>query len=119
MRIVGIITGILGSVALFGGGLFILLLGGVGQGLGAITDDAQYAQEFEQVGMRGIYAILISIVALVGACLSIAKPKIAAAIMLVSALIALVAIYGAAILGSILLAVGSLFAFLGRNESKN
>ena len=63
MRIVGIITGILGSVALFGGGLFILLLGGVGQGLGAMTDDAQYAQEFEQVGTRGIYLILISILA--------------------------------------------------------
>lgn len=118
MRIVSIIVGILGSGALFVAGILALILGAAGSGLGSLADDAQIIEEAGMIGARGVFAILISIIALVGACLSLAKPKVAAIIMLIAALSGLIAVGWAAILGGILLIIGAIFAFLGRKEGR-
>ena len=56
--------------------------------------------------------------ALGGACLSIAKPKVAAVMMMFSAIGGVIAIAMFGVLGGILLLAGTLFAFLGRNEKR-
>lgn len=63
-------------------------------------------------------AIVASIVGLVGAVLSMAKPRLAASLMLVSAVVGVIAVSAAYILGTILLAIGAALTFLGRNENR-
>lgn len=108
MTIAALIIGIFGALAGFIGALFALLVGGVGA-----------AFELEEAGTvvgLGLAAIGLSVVGLVGAALSIAKPRVAAVLMLVSAIGGLIAVSVAYVLGTILLIIAAVFAFFGRKQ---
>lgn len=110
MRIAGLIVGVLGSVAGFIGALLALLVGGLGgaldvEGAGTVT------------GLSFV-AIGASIVGLVGAVLSMVKPRLAASMMLASAIVGVVAVFVAYILATVLLLIGAALTFFGRNENR-
>lgn len=69
MRIAGLIIGIFGAIAAFIGAIFALVVVGIG---GALE-----AKGAETVVIGGWIALLMSIVGLVGAALSMAKPRVA------------------------------------------
>ena len=60
-----------------------------------------------------------SVVGLVGAVLSMAKPRLAASLMLVSAIVGVVAVFVAYLLATLLLLIATALTFLGRGENKN
>lgn len=106
MTVAALIIGIFGSMAGFIGGILALFLGGVGAAFGA--------EDAGTVVGGSVAAIGLSILGLVGAALSIAKPRTAATLMIISAIGGLIAIFVAYILATILLVIAALFAFLGR-----
>ena len=108
MRIAALIVGIFGAMAGFIGALVALAVGGIG---GAIEVEGA-----ETVIIGGWIALLMSVVALVGAALSMAKPRVAAGLMAVSAIVGVIAVFAAYVLATILLTVAAIFAFLGRQR---
>ena len=108
MRIAALIIGIFGSVAGFFGAIFALFVGGIGSAFGA--------EGAGQVTGLGFGALIASVAALVGAALAIAKPRTSAAMMGVSAIAGMIFVSYAFVLGTILLLLATLFAFLGRNQ---
>ena len=110
MRIAALIIGIFGAAAAFVGALLAMLFGGVGVAL----DES----EGEQIVVLGMVALLMSIVGLVGAALSIAKPRAAAVLMALSAIVGVVLIFVAYIVATVLLLIAAVLAFLGRKEGR-
>lgn len=108
MRIAALIIGIFGAIAGFIGAILAIVFGGIGAGLGA--------EEGGQIAAFGFIALLISIIALVGAALAIAKPKISAATMAGCAVVGVILISAAYALATILLLIAALLAFLGRHS---
>ena len=104
MRLAALIVGIFGSVAAFVSGLLILLLAGLGAVVGEEGDEGAVA------GIT-VFALLIiagSVVTLVGAALSMARPRFAAGMM-----------FGAGFFGPLYLSwIAALLAFLGRYENQ-
>ena len=111
MRIAALIIGIFGSVAGFIGAVFAVFVGGLGGAFGA--------EGAEQVTGLGFGALIASIVALVGAALAITKPRTSAILMGVSAIAGLIFVSFAFVLGTILLLIATLLAFLGRNQGQS
>lgn len=108
MRIAALIIGIFGSVAGFIGAIFALFVGGIGSAFGA--------EGAGEIAGLGFGALIASIAALVGAALAMAKPRTSAVIMGVSAIAGLIFVFMAFVIGTILLLLATLFAFLGRNQ---
>ncbi len=111
MRIAGLVVGVLGSIGGFIGAIVALAIGGIGGALGA--------EGAETVTTGAFVALGASIVGLVGAVLSMAKPRLAASLMLVSAVVGVIAIFAAYILATVLLAIGAGLTFLGRKENRS
>ena len=61
----------------------------------------------------------MSIIGLVGAALAMGKPRFAALLMAVSAIVGLVLISFGYILATVLLLIAAVLAFLGRKEGRN
>ncbi len=108
MRIAALIIGILGAVAGLIGAIVVLAVGGIG-----VVLEAEGGGEV--VGL-GFGALLMSVIGLVGATLAISKPKLAATLMAVSAIVGLVLIFVGYILATVLLLIAALLAFLGRHS---
>ncbi len=108
MRIAALVVGIIGAMAGFIGGVIALVAGGIGGAFGA--------ESAGTVAGLGLAGIGFSVVGLVGAALAIAKPKIAAILMVISAVGGTISISAAYILAALLLAIAALFAFLGRKD---
>lgn len=108
MRIAALILGILGGLAGLLGGACALAVGGIGEALGA--------EGAEEVIGLGWLAFVAAIGGLIGAGLSMKKPKVAAILMAVAAVVGLVAVFVAYLFATVLFGLGALFAFLGRNE---
>ena len=106
MKIAALIIGIFGAMAGFIGAIVALFLGGIGAAFGAGTE----------VAWLGFGALAMSVVGLVGAALSIAKPRAAAVLMVISAILGVIFVFVAYILATILLLVAALLAFLGRER---
>ena len=111
MRIAGLVIGLIGSFAGFAGSVIALLAGGVA---GALGDD----ETGSAIAIAAFVALVFSVVGLVGAALSIAKPRLAAGMMVASALAGVIAISLGYIAATVLLLIAALLAFLGRNERK-
>ncbi len=113
MRVAALVLGIIG-------GVIGILAASTATGLGAIgtiaKDPKAVAQATELAG-RGGLAIAISIIAMVGAALAMAKPRAAAVVLLVTGLAGLFAVGGFYLLAGPLLLVGALLAFLGRGPT--
>lgn len=116
MRIVAIVLGILGSITLFVGTLVVFLGAGLAGMIGEVGSDTAAAEAGRRLALHGIFGWIASVVALIGACLSIVKPRFASLTMIVALIVGAISTGGFAIPGVILLAIASLFAFLGRNE---
>ena len=110
MRIASLIIGIFGAIAGFIGALLAMLVGGIGVAL----DES----EGNQIVVLGMVALLMSIVGLVGAALAMAKPRAAAMLMALSAIVGIVVIFLAYIVAMVLLLIAAALAFLGRNEKR-
>ena len=108
MKIAALIIGIFGAMAGFIGSIVAIVAGGIGTGLGV--------DEGEQIAAFGFIALLISIIALVGAALAIAKPRLSAAMMGVSAVVGVILISFGYIIATVLLLIAALLAFLGRRS---
>lgn len=111
MRVAGLVLGILGSVAGFFGALVAIFFGGV---TGALGDE----ETGTTLAIACTIAIVASIVGLIGAIISPGKPKLGAGLMLASAIIGIIAVFVAYILGAVLLLIGALLAFIGRKEKQ-
>ncbi len=108
MKIAALIIGIFGAMAGFIGSILAIVVGGIGAGLGA--------DEGEQIALFGFLALIMSIVGLVGAALAMAKPKVSAALMVISAVVGVILVSAAYALATVLLLIASLLAFLGRHS---
>jgi hypothetical protein len=104
--VLGIIAGIAGLIS----AVLALFLGGLG---GAF--DAKGAETIVGLGWS---ALGFSLLGLVGAALSLAKPVIAAVIMLVAAIAIAISISLFAVIATPLFLIAALLAFLGRNTSR-
>ena len=105
MRVAGLVLGIMGAIAGFIGAIVALTIGSIGAAFGDNT-----------VVLLGLAGLGACIVGLVGAALSMAKPRLAASLMLVSAIVGVIAISYAYILATVLLVIGAVLTFLGRKE---
>ena len=109
MKIAALIIGIFGSMAGFIGAIIGLFIGGIGAAFGA----------GEEVAWLSFAALGMSIVGLVGAALAMAKPRAAAGLMVVSAVLGTILIFVFYILAAVLLIVAAFLAFLGRERKTN
>ncbi len=109
IKVVALIIGILGGLAGLGGAVFALFLGGVGE--------AFNAQDASAVMGLGLAAIPLAIVGVVGGALTLAKPKLAGILMLISAVGGTIAISaGYIIAGPMLLIAGIMALMVHRTE---
>ena len=107
MKIAAMIVGIFGAIAGFGGSIlafFVAFTGAIVLGGPA------------PLAVWSLGALIMSIVGLVGAALSIAKPKVAVVLMALSAIIGVILIVPFYIVATILLLIAALLAFLGRKS---
>jgi hypothetical protein len=104
--VLGIIAGLAGLVS----AVFALVVGGLG---GAFD-----AEDAGMIVGLGWSALGFSLFGLVGAALSLAKPRLAAAIMLISSIAILISISLFALVASPLFLVAALLAFLGRHKQE-
>ena len=105
MKIAALIIGIFGSMAGFIAAIIIILVGGVFETVGVGG---------AEIAAPGFWGMGMSVVGLVGAALALAKPRIAAGLMVVSAIgggIAISLFYAPA---AVMLLIAALLAFLGR-----
>ena len=99
MRVAALIIGIIGSAAGFVAAVIALFIGGVGVAL-----EAEGASKITSLAFGAIGA---SIVGLVGGALSIAKPRFAAVLMVLSAVVGAISISAFYALGAALLVIGA------------
>lgn len=113
MRVAALVLGIIG-------GVIGILAASTATGLGAIgtiaKDPKAVAQATELAG-RGGLAIAISIAAMVGGGLAMAKPRFAAALLLFTGLAGVLLVGGFYLLAGPLILVAALLAFLGRHPA--
>lgn len=104
--ILGIIGGVLGLL----GAIFAIFLGGIGGAFGA--------QGAETITGLGFLAVIASIIGIVGTALVNSRTKLAGALMLVSAVLGLIAIYLFYALGTVLLGIAGILALVRKDEIK-
>jgi hypothetical protein len=107
MRTGALVLGIIAGVAGLISAVLALMIGGIG---GAF--DAKGAGQVVGLGWS---ALAFSLVGLVGAALSLAKPVLAAVIMLLAGVAIAISISLFAVIATPLFLVAALLAFLGRN----
>ena len=116
MRVAAMVIGILGAVITFIIAILFVLLGGLGDALGIGGSGG--------VVIMGWLTLIASIVALVGAILSKNTPMAGAIMMAVSAIPGIILIIQAGIpilfiLGSLLLIVGAVLAFVANSQAES
>ena len=103
MRIAALILGILGGLAGLISAAIVLLFGGVGEMYFLETD-------------LSCAAIPAAIIGLVGAAFSLAKPKAAGIMMIISAAAGVCFIYYGYLIAAVLLLIGGIFALIGQRD---
>lgn len=106
MRTGALLLGIIGGLGGFLGGVFVLLVGGIGEAFGA--------GETETLIGQGWAAILLAIIGIIGGSLARARPTAAGILMLISGIGGFIAISAGYILGGPLLIVGGIMALVAR-----
>lgn len=108
MRVAAIIIGVIGSFTGFIAGVLALTVGGIATAFGA--------EDSGLVVNLSLGAIAASVVGLTGAALAAAKPRLSAALMMVSSVAGVISISAFYVLPAILLVIASILAFIGRGE---
>ena len=106
MKLAALIIGIFGSMAGFIGAILGLIVGGIDAAIGGGA----------QIAWLSFGAMGMSVVGLVGAALAIAKPRIAAGLMVVSAVLGTIFISLFYVPAAVMLVIAALLAFLGRKS---
>lgn len=115
MRVAALVLGIIGGVI---GIMAAATAGALGGAVGALSaNDPKATAQATEIAGRGGLGVVISIVALVGAALAMAKPRAAALILLLTGIAGLVTVGGFYLLAGPLLLVAALLAFLGRKPA--
>jgi hypothetical protein len=116
MRIAALVLGVLGAIGGFIGALIAFFFAGVVE----VVDEISGAEKGvgEEIAILGLVAFAASVGGLVGGSIAIAKPKVAAVLMLVAAIVGVLSISVAFVPAAILLLIAALLAFLGRAEKK-
>lgn len=109
MKIAALILGILGGIAGIVGSIIAMMIGGIGSALGG--------EGAKTVTSLGWVALLISIVAIVGGALAIAKPKIAGIIMLLMGIGGIIAVSIGYVVAGPLLIIGGILALVGSRKT--
>jgi len=110
IKIAALIIGILGGLAGLGGAIFALFVGGVGE--------AFNAQDASVVVGLGFAAIPLAILGVVGGALSIAKPKPAGILMLISAVGGTIAISAGYIIAGPMLLIAGIMALMAHRAEQ-
>lgn len=110
MRVAAVIVGVFGAIAGFVGALVAMFVGGVATAL--------EVEGGETVTILGAVALGMSVVGLVGAALAMAKPRVAAVLMLASAVVGVIAVSAAYAVAAVLLLSGAILAFLDRSRGQ-
>ena len=119
MRIAGLVVGVVGAIWEFFGFLFLMFV---------LVTDQSFDSKAETVGALAMFGH--PIVGLVGAVLSVVKPRLAAGLMLVSSVtffVSVVMIFADFLPMPLIIApafaaplvIGAALAFLGRNQNQN
>jgi hypothetical protein len=111
MRIAALIVGLFGGLAGCIGSLLAYMFG-----VFLVAAETEGPLEAGEIAILGPGALAISILGLVGAMLSTTKPRLAALLMLISAIAGLIVIFIGYIMATILLGIAALLAFLGRER---
>ena len=111
MKIASLILGIIGGIAGLIGATLALGVGGLGSAF-----DASGASEVVGLGWS---AFLFAILAIVGAALAIAKPKISGWMQLIACIGGLISISAFWAPSAILLLISSILALVGAKHDKN
>jgi hypothetical protein len=133
MRLAALIVGLVGGLAGCAGSIFMLIFSVFAWSVSyfetaeayeitilgpvALAAAALGLTEKISIALSGV-ALLISLLGLAGAASSISKPRLAALLMLISALVGLIAIFVGYIVAAILLGIAALLAFLGREPHR-
>ncbi len=109
MKIAALILGVIGGIAGIIGSILVLVLGGIGsviggEGAGTVTS-------------LGWVALLLSIVAIVGGALSIAKPKVAGIMMLLMGVGGIITVSIGYVVAGPLLIIGGILALVGGRKT--
>ncbi|QVV19504.1 hypothetical protein Sneaky_31 [Paenibacillus phage Sneaky] len=104
MFAMGLTGGIFGIIS----GIIVIFVGGVGHAIGA--SGAQY------VGSLGFLAIFLSILGIVGAALSNAKPKLAGTFMVIAGIGGFISVSMAYILSAVLLIIGGFMGLFKKTD---
>jgi hypothetical protein len=110
MRIAAMILGILGGLTGLVAATFALSLGGINSAVGGTADTTS------TMSGLGAAAFAFSVLALVGAGLAMAKPRLSALLLLIAGLGTLISVSWFAIFPTPLELIASLLAFLGRGR---
>jgi hypothetical protein len=108
MRVAALILGIVGGVLGLIASILAITVGGIGHAVGASNAD--------QVTGLGFLAFACTIVGFVGAGLALAKPRMAALLLLIAGVVGFISISVFWLLSGPFLLVGALLAFLGRGS---
>ena len=108
MRVTALIVGISGAVAGLFGALLLLNFGYL---------QAAYGHEgASSLAIRGLVILLMSGVGFVGAMFAVAKPRLAAALLLISVTGGVIGQYLFYAVPALLLLIAAIFAFFGRQK---
>ena len=113
MKIAALILGILGGLAGLMAAVLVLGVGGFFASLETTGFDAEGTSQIIGLGWA---AIPIAILGIVGGSISIAKPKIAGILMLISGVGGFIAISAGWIIAGILLIIGGILAIVGNRQ---
>lgn len=108
MKIAALILGIIGGIAGLIGSVMAMMLGGLGSAMGG--------EGATTVTNLGWVALLLSIVAIVGGSMALAKPKVAGIMMLVCGIGGFISISLGYIVAGPLIIVGGVLALAGSRK---
>lgn len=111
MKIAGLVLGIIGGIFGLVSASCVALVGEVADVVGM--------EEGSSIAIMGYIGFAAAITAIVGSSFAITKPKIASIVMIISGILILVSTGGLGIIPFIIIGIGALLTFLGRNSVKN
>jgi hypothetical protein len=97
------------------GGVYRVVGDSVVGGIGSAFDFDQSGE----VVLVGSIALAMSVVGVTGASLSIGRPKIAAGLMVISAVVGVITVFTANIVGTVLLLIAAALAFFGGRRTSD
>lgn len=110
--------GIAGGVVGILSAIIVQLFGAVGASLGEATEDAATTQSAETIMNLAWGAYAFSILGIIGGGFAIAKPRLAAVVLVIATVGVVISISFGAIVAAPLMAIGAILVFFGRKSGQ-